>query len=291
MKSLTHRDAWRLMEKSRLDAVETARLDDHLRTCSECTSYARTDRFLRLNLAVAPVRSQPTPGMHKAVLLQAHRGRNQSGMARLAGSLAFLVLLAVIGAVALYAFRVTSPGASEPLAQQLASPLQTMVAIIAPPVVATPEPSPTPRSIPESPAGRIIIDVPAPSLASSIIGESTMQPVAVILPPSYATSDRRYPVAYLFVSGNQTPDRTDEDDLVEIIAAKLTSQGSMQEMIVVVPAVRTVLDTEVVMANSPVTGNWEDYVVEDLVPFIDQNFRTLPQAAAQVWPAGRRLAG
>ncbi|MCB0232411.1 MAG: hypothetical protein KDH90_25375, partial [Anaerolineae bacterium] len=148
-----------------------------------------------------------------------------------------------------------------PLAEQLASPLQTMVAIIAPPVTKMPEPSPTSRPVPQSPSGRIVVDVPAPSLANNIIGETTVQPVAVILPPSYATSDRRYPVAFLFLSGNQTPDRTDEDDLAELIVEKLASQGLMQEMIVVVPGVRTVLDTEAIIANSPVTGNWEDYVV------------------------------
>jgi hypothetical protein len=28
--------------------------------------------------------------------------------------------------------------------------------------------------------------------------------------------------------------------------------------------------------NSPVTGNWEDFMVQELVPYIDANFRTLP---------------
>ena len=30
--------------------------------------------------------------------------------------------------------------------------------------------------------------------------------------------------------------------------------------------------------NSPVTGNWEDFMVKELVPYIDANFRTLPIA-------------
>ena len=28
--------------------------------------------------------------------------------------------------------------------------------------------------------------------------------------------------------------------------------------------------------NSPVTGNWEDFVVQELVPYVDKSFRTLP---------------
>ena len=27
--------------------------------------------------------------------------------------------------------------------------------------------------------------------------------------------------------------------------------------------------------NSPVTGNWEDFMVRELVPYVDANFRTL----------------
>ncbi len=30
--------------------------------------------------------------------------------------------------------------------------------------------------------------------------------------------------------------------------------------------------------NSPITGNWEDFVVKDVVNYIDANFRTLPSA-------------
>src|SRR5208282_6466761 len=28
--------------------------------------------------------------------------------------------------------------------------------------------------------------------------------------------------------------------------------------------------------NSPVTGNWENFVIQELVPYIDANFKTLP---------------
>ena len=28
--------------------------------------------------------------------------------------------------------------------------------------------------------------------------------------------------------------------------------------------------------NSPVTGNWEDFVIQELVPYLDANFKTLP---------------
>jgi S-formylglutathione hydrolase FrmB len=28
--------------------------------------------------------------------------------------------------------------------------------------------------------------------------------------------------------------------------------------------------------NSPVTGNWEDFMIQELVPYMDANFKTLP---------------
>ena len=38
-------------------------------------------------------------------------------------------------------------------------------------------------------------------------------------------------------------------------------------------------------ANSPVTGNWEDYVARDLVAYVDANYRTVagPEASAASW--------
>ena len=294
MTAVSHREAKRLIQQASLGEEGAKHLDNHLQDCEECSSYAGTDQFLRRGLKLSPVRTSAPPAIRRAVLAHAQGGRHHNGTQSITGSLAFLVILTLIGVSTLYAFIVTAPGNQPmqvPLAEQLASPLQTMVAIIAPPVTKTPEPSPTSRPVPQSPSGRIVVDVPAPSLANNIIGETTVQPVAVILPPSYATSDRRYPVAFLFLSGNQTPDRTDEDDLAELIVEKLASQGLMQEMIVVVPGVRTVLDTEAIIANSPVTGNWEDYVVEDLVPFIDQNFRTLPQAASRGLAGGAQVGG
>jgi enterochelin esterase-like enzyme len=33
--------------------------------------------------------------------------------------------------------------------------------------------------------------------------------------------------------------------------------------------------------NSPVTGNWEDFVVQELVPYVDASFRTIPTRNAR----------
>jgi len=88
MTPITHREAQRLIQKPSLDTDQAAFLSSHLRTCSECSSYAGTDHFLQSNLAVSPVRLQPTPAIRKAVLAEALGRRSQPRLTNLAGSLA-----------------------------------------------------------------------------------------------------------------------------------------------------------------------------------------------------------
>src|SRR5215216_4110615 len=40
------------------------------------------------------------------------------------------------------------------------------------------------------------IEIPAPSLANNLVGEPTERTISVYLPPSYASSEKRYPVIY-----------------------------------------------------------------------------------------------
>jgi pimeloyl-ACP methyl ester carboxylesterase len=60
----------------------------------------------------------------------------------------------------------------------------------------------------------------------------------------------------------------------------LIANGSIQEMILVVAdGVNTLGGSFYV--NSPVTGNWEDFIAKDLVSYVDANYRTLPNAASR----------
>lgn len=38
--------------------------------------------------------------------------------------------------------------------------------------------------------------------------------------------------------------------------------------------------------NSPVTGNWEDYLVNDVITYIDTNYRTLAKSSGRGLPCG-----
>ena len=117
------------------------------------------------------------------------------------------------------------------------------------------------------------IEIPAPSLAGNLVGEPDERTIYVYLPPSYGASEKRYPVVYYLpgygdssIIGFRLPD--DMDALIE--------SGQVNEMIIVVAGGDSKPGGSFYV-NSPVTGNWEDYIVQDVVGYVDANFRTLPQ--------------
>lgn len=91
----------------------------------------------------------------------------------------------------------------------------------------------------------VIDSVSSPGLHTNVVGGSPIRQVLVYLPPSY----RR------------------EQTLDSLIAA------SIPEFIVVMPDADNALGADW-YTNSPVTGNWQDFAVRDLVGHIDQHYRT-----------------
>jgi S-formylglutathione hydrolase len=60
----------------------------------------------------------------------------------------------------------------------------------------------------------------------------------------------------------------------------LIESGGVNEMIVVVASGTSKLGGSFYI-NSPVTGNWEDYIVRDVVGYVDSHYRTLAQAESR----------
>ncbi|TFH55517.1 MAG: alpha/beta hydrolase, partial [Candidatus Zixiibacteriota bacterium] len=144
---------------------------------------------------------------------------------------------------------------------------------------------------PSAPTGvsRLLIDrIPAPSLAGNLFGDSTQQPIAIYLPPSYGTSKARYPVIYflpgfgdgitLFLDGTYQGFKLQEamDSLIRV--------GAIKEMIVVIVNGRNRLGGSF-YTNSPATGNWEIFIFKGLVTFINNHYRTV------LSPGSRGIAG
>lgn len=124
----------------------------------------------------------------------------------------------------------------------------------------------------------------APSLAQNQMRISHRQQLAVYLPPSYHQGQRRYPVLYFLPNFNVCLWRYTGGDFqgfrLRPAMDKLIRQGVVREMIVVIPNAVDWLGSGW-YRNSPLTGNWEDYVVRDVVDYVDRNFRTIPTAAAR----------
>ena len=153
-----------------------------------------------------------------------------------------------------------------------------------------------PVSYPPAPSKRGTVErikVHGKSLEGNLESDSPDRDVSVYLPPGYKThTKQRYPVVYLlhgymdndinwfgekhvFVDGPLAIDRA--------IAA-----GS-REMIVVMPSAYTVYMGSM-YSNSVTTGNWEAFITQDLVSYVDSHYRTIPQRASRGL-AGHSMGG
>jgi S-formylglutathione hydrolase FrmB len=133
------------------------------------------------------------------------------------------------------------------------------------------------------------IQVHAVAMENNKLGDPADQPVAVYLPPSYKTSTaERYPSLYLlhgFDSNIRSWTSHGYGDMsLQGTMDALIAAGAVREMIVVVPNGRNAYLGSF-YANSSVTGGWEDFILRDLVSYVDSHYRTVGRAA------GRGIAG
>ena len=131
-------------------------------------------------------------------------------------------------------------------------------------------------------------------LEGNLLGDSPNRQVMVYLPPSYTTAPtRHYPAIYLLHGHNSTNTiwRDGAYQGFNILTAmdRLIEEGKIREMIVVMPDGRNAYGGAY-FVNSSVTGNWEDFVTEDLVSYIDTAYRTIPVSSSR-GIAGQSMGG
>jgi S-formylglutathione hydrolase FrmB len=117
------------------------------------------------------------------------------------------------------------------------------------------------------------ITVHGKSLVGNLEGNSPDRSVTVFLPPSYHTApNKRYPVVYGlhgYTINNQIWAK-------ELQALQGLYAKGVIEMIVVLPSAQTVHNGSM-YASSITIGDWETFIAEDLVSYIDTHYRSLPQ--------------
>jgi S-formylglutathione hydrolase FrmB len=131
------------------------------------------------------------------------------------------------------------------------------------------------------------VKVHGASLEGNLMGETASPEVSIYLPPSYATDTaRRYPVVYLLhgYTGTDLGYFGPTGRQTQAIAERVFDRGEAREMILVMPNCMNAYGG-CMYSNSVTAGDWEGYIADDLVAYVDQHYRTIATRA------GRGLGG
>ncbi len=118
------------------------------------------------------------------------------------------------------------------------------------------------------------IKVHGTALENNLEGDAVDRDVFVFLPPSYAKEkSRRYPVVYALHGYSIGAEQWTHEIHVPQTIEGAFAQGA-KEMIVVVPDSKTVHNGSM-YSSSVTTGDFEKFIADDLVAYIDAHYRTL----------------
>jgi len=122
------------------------------------------------------------------------------------------------------------------------------------------------------------------ALAGNLLADPSERDLFVYLPPGYEGGEKRYPCAYLLHAFGGTAETlvnppADEvrwapplEDVIDPVFGRMGASP----MIVVVPDGWTTYGCSQ-WVDSPVHGNFEQFVTREVVSFVDARYRTLPQ--------------
>jgi enterochelin esterase-like enzyme len=133
------------------------------------------------------------------------------------------------------------------------------------------------------------ITVHGKSLEGNLEGDSPDRDVLVYMPPSYATNpNRRYPVVY-FLHGYGIGAQAQWNAMTVPQSVDAALAAGAKEMILVLPDSFTVHNGSM-YSTSPTTGDWETFMAEELVAYIDGHYRTVATRASRGL-AGHSMGG
>jgi hypothetical protein len=122
-------------------------------------------------------------------------------------------------------------------------------------------------------------------LKDNRVGLNTRRPLKVYLPPGYAAGKQRYPVIYMLHGLNWSNERMfAPGTATQPTFDKAIATGVIKAFIAVAPDYTT-QGPGTFFVNSSTSGRFEDFTVQEVVPFIDAHYRTLPG------PGGRAIMG
>jgi S-formylglutathione hydrolase len=134
------------------------------------------------------------------------------------------------------------------------------------------------------------IKVHGKSLEGNLSGDTADRDVSIYLPPSYKTDrSRRYPVVYMLHGFTDSDEKWFGFTEHWINLPEVIDKTGAKEMIVVMPNAFTRFQGSM-YSDSVVTGNWERYIAQELVAFVDSHYRTIPHSTSRGL-AGHSMGG
>lgn len=128
------------------------------------------------------------------------------------------------------------------------------------------------------------VTIPSPSLSASLTAEAAQHDIWVYLPKTYFSANTPLPVIY-YLPGFGDSTMLD----INLPSDINTAYNSLQpSIIVIVHGLNHFYGSFFV--DSPVTGNWSDLVLKDVVDFVDSHYRTIPHSRAR-GIAGHSMGG
>ncbi len=118
------------------------------------------------------------------------------------------------------------------------------------------------------------------ALRGNRLGDPHVRPLFVYLPPGYDDDPaRRYPAILMLSSHGNTGQSMLNwrgwDESLNQQLDRLISSGACPPVIMIIPDTWTTLGGALHL-NTPALGNYADYLLDEIVPFVDANYRTIP---------------
>lgn len=145
--------------------------------------------------------------------------------------------------------------------------------------VATPEPTPEATPTPEPKKEYLVYEtLDSTAIKANLVEEKSKRMLAICLPPSYyEDTNKRYPVIYFMHGHGEGVGHVSSKSPTML---KLMKEGTLKEVITVEADCGSVLGGSF-YANSPVTGGFEDFYINELVPYIDGKYRTIANSSSR----------
>lgn len=130
-----------------------------------------------------------------------------------------------------------------------------------------------------------LIEITSEALEGNLIGDSADRRFAVSLPPSYHDGDRRYPVRYWLAgyggqAGNQAWVEFVATDVLPIVDGMIEDGDAEEYITVWIDGYNRFGGS--LYSSSATIGDWESYIVREVVEYVDGHYRTIAHRDGRV---------